>query len=116
MADDEFVWLRYPANGNKSEFPAGAADIWRARGWVDTDPDPDPSIWRDSPEQIAAAKQTPEKTPVVVSKPGADADDPLVLNPGADAANGNPDVEADTADKTTTRTASRRAGTESKES
>ncbi len=113
MADDEFVWLEYPANGNKAQFPVQAAAVWRARGWVDTDPDPDPSIWRDSPEAIAEAEAVSAarrpKPPVA-----ADADvKPMVLNPGADASNGNAD--GPTGQTSDARTAGRKSAAKSTE-
>lgn len=32
----DFVWLAHPETGNKAQFSAEAAEIWRKRGWEDT--------------------------------------------------------------------------------
>ncbi len=127
---DERVWLEFPATGGKAEFPVQAAAIWRAKGWVDTEPDLTPSIFTDPPEVIAAAEAIEaEKRGDLVDDeappPGA-ADDggPLVLDPGADASNGAPDVQGELAaeplpatepvvepEKTTTRAGRKAAAT-----
>lgn len=37
-------WLEYPETGGKAEFPEQAVEMWRARGWVDCDPPPEPNL------------------------------------------------------------------------
>ncbi len=92
--DFDFVWLENPTTGGKNQFPRDAVAAWRARGWVDTDPEPDPSIWRDSPEAIAEAEAESQalrpQPPVTPSLPDP-AEKPLVFNPGADASTGAPE-------------------------
>jgi hypothetical protein len=41
------VWLEYPETGGKAQFNEEAAHIWRQRGWVDTDPPPEPDLTKD---------------------------------------------------------------------
>jgi hypothetical protein len=44
------VWLEYPETGGKAQFSTEAADIWRARGWVDAEPAEEPNLLRDPPD------------------------------------------------------------------
>ncbi len=36
MTMTEFVEMTYPHSGGKADFPAGAVEAWRARGWIPT--------------------------------------------------------------------------------
>lgn len=41
------VWLELPETGGKAQFSSESAEIWRARGWVDTDPAPELDLTKD---------------------------------------------------------------------
>lgn len=49
------VWLENPETGGKAAFPAEAVGVWRAHGWIDTDPAPEPDLLHDPP--VAAADE-----------------------------------------------------------
>lgn len=48
---DEWVWLEYPETRGRQRFAAAAADVWRQKGWVDTDPPNEPDPTREPAEQ-----------------------------------------------------------------
>lgn len=45
------VWLEYPDTGGKQQFPEPAAEAWRARGWVNCDPPPEPDLLHDPADE-----------------------------------------------------------------
>jgi hypothetical protein len=60
MADDEWVWLRNPTTGGVARLHITSADLWRGRGWEDTEePDPvDPTMSDEQPPATPARKTT----------------------------------------------------------
>lgn len=40
-------WLEYPETGGKAQFTKEAAELWRLRGWIDTDPPPEPDLTKE---------------------------------------------------------------------
>lgn len=42
-----FVWLQFPETGGVQQFSTESAEVWRARGWVDTDEPAEPDLTKD---------------------------------------------------------------------
>lgn len=63
MDDDKagWVWLEHPGTGGKQQFAPAAAPNWRAMGWVDTTPAPEPNVLKDA---IPASELIPIDEPV----------------------------------------------------
>lgn len=82
MSADEFVWLEYPAHGGRQRFAATAANLWRARGWVDSDPAPEPDLFHDPPIEADTAPEPTDAAPpsaglfAATPKPVNDAQEP----------------------------------------
>ena len=74
---DTHVWLEYPDTGGKAQFPLDAADAWRARGWRDCEPDPEPDRTKDPSAPEPPAEPEPEppepETRPASRRRGADA-------------------------------------------
>lgn len=62
---DTFVWLAHLETGNKAQFSVESAEIWRQRGWVDTDaPVPaDPTTAHLQAEPVTAEPPAVENAP-----------------------------------------------------
>jgi hypothetical protein len=55
-----WVWLEFPGTGGRAQFAPAAAGLWRAKGWVDCDPAPEPNRLKDP---------TPESEVVPINEP-----------------------------------------------
>lgn len=42
-----WVWLEHAESGGRALFPPAAAGLWRAKGWADCDPAPEPNRLKD---------------------------------------------------------------------
>lgn len=47
MADEGFTWLEYPETGGRNAFPDASVEAWKARGWVESEPPPEPDLYHD---------------------------------------------------------------------
>jgi hypothetical protein len=63
---DDFVWLAHPETGNKAQFSAESAEIWRKRGWEDTDP---PAPVDPTTAHLVQAQPAPAEQPAVDDTP-----------------------------------------------
>lgn len=59
-----WTWLQHPETHNKARFSAESAPFWRAQGWVDCEPVPDPDL-----TQERGAPPTPDAPAVEAKKP-----------------------------------------------
>jgi hypothetical protein len=44
---DGWVWLEFPESGGKAQFPPDSVALWKAKGWVETDPPAEPNLLKD---------------------------------------------------------------------
>jgi hypothetical protein len=54
-----WTWLQHPETHNKARFSAESAPFWRAQGWADCEPDPDPDLTQDHGDLPAPAARKP---------------------------------------------------------
>jgi hypothetical protein len=89
---DAFVWMRHPDIDDAARFAEAAADVWKARGWVECDPptetDPTNTVLVDGVVELA------EEPPGAASEDTAPVDDVQPAPPEPDAA-GQPDTDLD---------------------
>lgn len=67
---ETFVWLSNPGTGEPWQCPAGAADVWRAKGWQDCEP-PEPVDVTVPPAATRTAEPEAEPEPTQKSKAAA---------------------------------------------
>lgn len=61
----EWVWLEYPESGGRAHFPPASAGLWRAKGWIDCAPAPEPNVLKDP---VPESEVVPINEPVTTSK------------------------------------------------
>jgi hypothetical protein len=54
-----------PETGGRAQFAPAAAGLWRAKGWVDSDPAPEPNRLKDP---VAESEVVPINEPVTAKK------------------------------------------------
>jgi hypothetical protein len=72
---DGWVWLEFPESGGKAQFPPDSVALWKAKGWVETDPpaepnllkDPDPMLHDPQPDVDTSTLRDPQPGPVDTS-------------------------------------------------
>jgi hypothetical protein len=81
------VWLRYPDTGGVARFPADAAEVWQARGWVPCEPPPEDLSYLRDPAPEPPGTQAVEAIAAYERDNGAEwrTSDPVPSALGADA-------------------------------
>lgn len=67
----DMVWMRFPPNDGKAQFPVGAVEAWAARGWepCEAPTEPDPALVEHVPLAVAPqADPTPASAETKPSK------------------------------------------------
>lgn len=61
MADDrsDWVWLAFPGGGPAAQFPPASAPMWRVKGWVDSEPPPEPNPLKDPEPGLEPEPEAP---------------------------------------------------------
>lgn len=60
-----WVWLEHPESQGRAQFAPASAGLWRAKGWVDCAPAPEPNRLKDP---VPESEVVPIDAPVTADK------------------------------------------------